>query len=104
VGDALPERYKVAVNTLLSEKYIDGLIIIQTLQTMTDPEEDAKVIIEAQKEYPDKPVICTYMGGHFTKAGIKLLERNSIPDYNDPKKAVMAMKALIDRYEYLKKK
>jgi acetate---CoA ligase (ADP-forming) len=104
VGDALPERYKIAVNTLLSENYIDGLIIIQTLQTMTDPEEDAKVIIEAQKEYPDKPIICTYMGGHFTRAGIKLLEKNSIPDYNDPKKAVIAIKALINRYEYLKKK
>ncbi len=104
VGDALPERYKVAVDTLLSEKYVDGLIVIQTLQTMTDPEEDANVIIEAQKKYPDKPIICTYMGGHFTKSGIRLLEKNYIPDYNDPKKAVMAMKSLIERFQYLKKK
>ena len=104
VGDALPERYKIAVDTLLSENYIDGVIIIQTLQTMTDPQEDASVIIEAHKHYPNKPIICTYMGGHFSEKGIKLLEENSIPDYNDPKKSVMAMKALISRYNYLKKK
>jgi len=104
VGDALPERYKAALEALLGENYVDGVIVIQTLQTMTDPEENANIIIEAHKKYPDKPIICTYMGGHFSEKGIKLLEENSIPDYNDPKKSAKAMKTLIDRYNYLKKK
>jgi len=104
IGDALPERYKIAVDTLLGESYIDGLLVIQTLQTMTDPEEDANVIIEAHKKYPNKPIVSTYMGGHFIDKGSKMLEQNNIPDYNDPKKSVRAMKALIDRFEYLKKK
>ena len=104
IGDALPERYKIAVDTLLSENYIDGILVIQTLQTMTDPEEDANVIIEAHKNYPNKSIISTYMGGHFIEKGSKMLEENNIPDYNDPKKSVRAMKALIDRFEYLKKK
>ena len=104
IGDALPERYKLAINTLLGEKYIDGVLIIQTLQTMTDPEEDANVIIEAHKKYPHKSIVSTYMGGHFIDKGSKMLEENGIPDYNDPKKSVRAMKALIDRYKYLNKK
>jgi len=104
VGDALPRRYEAALNVLLGENYIDGAIVIQTLQTMTDPEEDANIIIKAHEKFPDKPVISTYMGGHFSRKAIKLLEENKIPDFNDPKKSAMAMKILIDRYEYLKKK
>ena len=97
VGDALPERYEAAINTLLAEDYISGLIVIQTLQTMTNPEEDARIIIEASKKYPDKPILCVYMGGKYSARGARLLESNNIPDYNDLKKCAFAMKALIDR-------
>lgn len=102
VGDALPETYSAAINTLLSEDYISGLIVIQTLQTMTDSEKDAEVIIEARKKYPNKPIVCVYMGGKFSYRGVYLLEKNNIPDYNELKKAAKAMQALIKRAEYIK--
>ena len=94
VGDALPERYETAINILLSEKYIDGLIVIQTLQTMTQSEEDAKVIINAHRRFPKKPIVCVFMGGKYTAKGVALLRKNNISDYNDPLKAVKVMKAL----------
>ena len=103
IGDALPETYEAAINTLLKEKYIYGIIIIQTLQTMTNSEEAARIIIKAQQKHPDKPIICVYMGGKFSKRGRYMLEQNNIPDYNDPKKAVLAMKALIERGKNLTK-
>jgi len=101
IGDALPERYEAAINTLLGEDYISGLIVIQTLQTMTNPQEDARVIIEAHKKYPNKPIICVYMGGKFSKRGVMMLEAEGIPDYNDLRKAARAMWALIKRREML---
>ncbi|MFH1408353.1 MAG: CoA-binding protein [Nanoarchaeota archaeon] len=99
VGDALPDRYEAAIMTLLAEPYIHGMIIIQTLQTMTDPIEDAKVVIKAKKRFPKKPIICLYMGGFFTRKAGLLLEANRIPNMTDPKKAAMGMKALIQRGE-----
>ena len=95
VGDALPERYDSAVNTLLSESYVGGMIVIQTLQSITRPEEDAKVIIDARRKYPEKPIICVYMGGKFTQKSVDMLEAAGIPDYNDLRKAAMAMKCLM---------
>ena len=95
VGDALPERYQVAINALLEQSDIAGLIVIQTLQVMTDTKKDAKVIIEAKKRYPQKPIICCFLGGKLTKPGIDLLEKNKIPNYSDPKRAALAMRALI---------
>jgi len=97
VGDALPERYKQAIDTLIAEPYIHGLIVLQTMQTMTDPVKDAQVVVQAHRKHPDKPILCVYMGGRFTRAGIKYLETHRIPDYNDPKKAAKAMWALLQR-------
>ena len=95
VGDALADRYKLAINTLLKQKNIYGLIVIQTLQIMTKPLENAKIIIEAQKQWKDKPVVTVFMGGEGVKEAINLLENNKIPNYPDPKRAAMAIKALI---------
>ncbi|MFH1133179.1 MAG: CoA-binding protein [Nanoarchaeota archaeon] len=97
IGDALPERYDVAINTLLSEPYIQGLIVIQTLQTMTHPVDDAMIVINARKRFPKKPVVCLYMGGIYTREAGRLLEANGIPNMNDPRKAAVAMKALVER-------
>ena len=66
--------------------------------------EDALRVIEAKKKFPNKPILCTYMGGLYSKQGGRLLEANGIPDFNDIRKAARAMKALIDRAEVLKKK
>ena len=95
VGDALPDRYKLAINALLSQENIHGLIIIQTLQIMTRPLENAKIIIGAQKKWKNKPIITVFMGGKGVQKAIKLLEKNKIPNYPDPLRAVKAMKALI---------
>ncbi len=95
VGDALAERYEAAIDILLSEKYIGGLIVIQTLQSNTESEEDAKVVIRARRKYPQKPIVCVYMGGRFSQTAIDLLENARVPNYNDLKKAALAMKALL---------
>jgi acetyltransferase len=95
VGDALPNRYKVAIDTLLAQNNIYGLIIIQTLQIMTKPLENAKIIVEAHKKWKNKPIITVFMGGANVQKAIKLLEKNKIPNYPDPLRAIKAMKALI---------
>ncbi len=102
VGDALPEQYNAALQCLLEENYLHGIIVIQTIQAMTNPEENAKAVIEAHKKYPDKPIICVYMGGRFSQRGRMILEANKIPDYNDLRKSAVAMKALIERGKKVK--
>ena len=95
IGDALPDRYKVAIEGLLSQRDIYGLIVIQTLQIMTKPMKDAKIVIEARKKYPQKPIITIFIGGRRVMRAIKLLETNKIPNFEEPLRAVKALKALI---------
>lgn len=94
VGDALPERYKIALDTLLSEDYIHGLIVIQCITTMTDSLEDARIVLEARRKFPEKPIVCVFMGGKYTAEGVKLLLKHGVPEFNDPRKAAQAMAAL----------
>ena len=92
VGDALADRYSLAVNSLLKQKDISALMVIQTLQIMTEPIKNAKILVEAKKKYPGKAIVAAFMGND--RRAIGILEKNKIPNYSDPLRAVKALKAL----------
>ncbi len=102
IGDALHDRYVVSINALLAQEDIYGLIVIQTLQTMTESILDAEAVIDAKKKFSKKPIITSYMGGKFTRRAIEILEANNVPDFNNPYKSAVVMKALIERGKWLK--
>ncbi|MBP6890729.1 CoA-binding protein [Candidatus Parcubacteria bacterium] len=95
LGDADPSRYQTALNEILKQHDVYGVIVIQTLQMMTNPLENAKVIIDAKEKFPNKAIICSFVGGHLIQNSIDLLEENNIPNYTDPRRAVIAMNSLI---------
>ncbi len=97
LGNALSDQYQSGIEDLLGRKDVHGLIIIQTLQIMTEVEKNAKIIIRASKKWLDKPIVCSFLGGKLTKPGIDILENNKIPNYNDVAKAVQAMDSLINK-------
>jgi len=95
IGDADSQRYEEAIFSLLKKKNISGMLVIQTLQIMTDPIENAKIIIRAKKAFPGKTIITCFLGGKLSKRGVDLLEKNKIPNYPDVKRALKALKILI---------
>jgi acetyltransferase len=95
LGDADAIKYESAIFESLRQHDIYGVIVLQTLQIMTNPLENAKRIIEIKKKFPNKAIICSFVGGHLTRNSIDLLEQNNIPNYTDPKRAVKAMESLI---------
>jgi len=95
IGDALSYRYKAGIDTLLSQRNVNGILVIQTSQIMTESEKNAKIVIEASKKYPRKAIVACFMGGKIAGLGINILEKNYIPNYSDPKRAVRALKGLI---------
>jgi acyl-CoA synthetase (NDP forming) len=96
LGDALSDRYELAMEALLEQKDIAGLIVIQTIQVMTEIEKNAVAIIEASGKY-QKPILALTLGGLVAGLGFKILSQHKIPCFSDPKTAVLAMKALIER-------
>ena len=106
LGDASPDRFAFALETVLQDPNVDGVIYLVTPQSVTDPKGTANVAIEHAIK-SDKPIICSFFGGTRCGAAERILQDNKVPTYIYPKRAVKSMKILYDysiikEQEYLK--
>lgn len=95
LGDDTPKRYQVAIKAILEQKNIYTLVCIQTLQAMTNSFENAKILVEAKKEFPQKAIISCFLGGPTIKKAVNFLEKHKIPNFSELKEAAIALRALI---------
>jgi acyl-CoA synthetase (NDP forming) len=97
IGDAVSARYEAGIRSLLEQENISGLLIMQSMQIMTEPLENAKIIVELNKKFPKKAIVCCFAGKKLVAEAIEYLEKNKIPNYADPYRAVKALNNLIKR-------
>lgn len=90
IGDAKADRYSSAVRTVMEDDNVDMGLVILTPQSMTDIEETA-LIVPAATEGIDKPVVCAFMGVRDVAAGVEILNRHGIPNYQFPEDAVKTL-------------
>ncbi len=93
LGDALADRYKFALEKVVADPNVDGLIVIVTPQAMTDIEGTAHALVTVAKQSA-KPVLGCFMGEYRMKAAISILQQNSIPNYPFPERAARAFAAM----------
>lgn len=93
LGDALPDRYAVALEAVLKDPNVGGVMVILTPQVMTQIEETARVVGEIASRY-DKPVLGCFMGRATTERGAQILREHGIPNYEVPERAVAVFKAM----------
>ena len=96
IGDASFKQYQIGIEALLSQKDIYGLIVIQTLQSMTNSRRNAEVVVWAKKKWKEKPIVCCFLGGEGIKEGAEVLAKHKIPNYSELKRAAKAMWSLIE--------
>jgi len=95
LGDARADRYEQAVQLVLDDPNVDGLVVIVTPQAMTEIEKTAYAVGRmAQKS--DKPVLGCFMGEARIEAGIEVLWEHGVPNYPFPERAAKALAAMSD--------
>ncbi len=99
-GDADAERYKFALDAVLQDKNVDGVIAILTPQAVTRVDETAHAIADVVQEH-DKPVLGCFMGQNTALIGIEILRDHMIPNYPYPERVVDAMRAMVERWRWL---
>lgn len=99
-GDADAERYKFALDAVLQDKNVDGVIAILTPQAVTRVDETAHAIADVVQEH-DKPVLGCFMGQNTAQIGIEILRDHMIPNYPYPERVVDAMRAMVERWRWL---
>ena len=102
LGDAEPDRYKLAAALALEDPNVHSLVVLLTPQAMTDSMETAKNLIEVSKKYPEKPIVTVFMGGNWVVNASKYLKKKGIPCFNFPEKGIKTLNALYQRARYLK--
>ncbi len=95
LGDANPDRFRFALEIVLKDPNVDGVIYLVTPQSVTDPEGTANVAIELATK-SEKPVLCSFFGGTRFEGAERLLAEKRVPNYLYPKRAVKSMKRLYD--------
>ncbi|MBI4530475.1 MAG: CoA-binding protein, partial [Candidatus Latescibacteria bacterium] len=93
IGDAQSDRYRVALEGVLADEGVDGVIVILTPQNMTDIEAIAGVVWETSQHFP-KPVIASFMGLYDVSQGVKVLREHGIPHYPFPESAARSLAAM----------
>jgi acetate---CoA ligase (ADP-forming) len=90
LGDALADRYANAIDAVLGQHDVHGLIVILTPQIMTQIHETAETIGRLSATHK-KPIICSFMGGCNIVEGEKVLNMYKIPSYRFPERAIKAL-------------
>ena len=93
LGDARADRYGTAIETVLKDPGVDGVLVVLTPQTSTEIAATAQALVDVSKG-TDKPVMGCWMGKQEVAAGIEILSGNHIPNYPFPERAVAAFGAM----------
>ena len=103
IGDATRDRYENALEAVIKDNGVDGVLMILTPQSMTDAIGTAEAIVNIYKR-TKKPITCSFMGVVDVSAGVKHLQENHVPVYRFPENAARAMGTLYEATRWLKRR
>jgi acetyltransferase len=83
LGDAGPTRFSKVVQLVGSDPATDGVLVVLTPQSMTNPTATAELLGQSAKALK-KPILASWMGGTAVAAGRDLLHQAGIPVFDFP--------------------
>ena len=93
IGDASPERYRVALDACLADPEVNGVLVIFAPLGFGEPTLTAEQVIEAMKKNK-KPVIVSWMGGNRVAEAQALFAEYHVPHFESPEVAIEAFSFL----------
>jgi len=93
LGDALADRYAMAIEAVLADPNVSALLVVLTPQTMTQIPETAEALGRLSKQY-GKPCFGAFMGDAAIKKGVEVMREYLVPNYQVPERAVAAIAAM----------
>lgn len=87
VGDSDPERYAAALDALLGDEEVDGVLCLLSPQAMTQPTLVARHVI-ALKAKTDKPLLTCWLGDDVCREAREEFRLAGIPSLRTPEVAV----------------
>ncbi|MHC4741222.1 MAG: acetate--CoA ligase alpha subunit [Planctomycetota bacterium] len=95
LGDALADRYEFAIDVVMDDPNVDAVLVLLTPQAMTEAAKTAEAIVKVSREKPNMPVLACFLGATKVLDGVRILQREGIPQYDSPESAVDALEAMV---------
>ena len=97
LGDALADRYQESLDFVHSLANVKTILLIESMQMMTEPVKTAKIIIRWKNKYSDKKIIPVFLGeNEKMKKARKILLASKIPVFRKLELAVLALKNILE--------
>jgi acetate---CoA ligase (ADP-forming) len=100
LGDAGPDRYKIAIQTVIQDPGIDALLVILTPQAMTRAEDVAAAVVESTKGVK-MTLLSIFMGGPEVSRAEEVLNASGIPNFEFPEEAVDTLRCMKEYTDFL---
>ena len=100
-GDATVERYQKALDIVLNDKNVSGVVVIALMQIPTLTDDIVDVLRDAKAH--GKPIVVCSAGSDYVIERNKKLEMYGIPVYPTPERAVKALSVLYKYGKILKR-
>jgi acetyltransferase len=94
LGDAQPDRLGKALQLVVADSNVDGVLVVLTPQAMTDPIGSAIRVADIAATTRE-PILAAWMGGRIVEPGRQILNQAGIPTYDSPDRAVRAFTYLV---------
>ena len=106
LGDAREDRYRTALEGVLGDDHVDGVIVISTPQLMTNLAAIAATVAEVTPAYHKPTLVCQMALGEIEET-LAIWSKAKLPHYHFPEEAVRSLGAMAryaanihrDRYE-----
>ncbi len=99
VADADVAAYEKAIDTMMNDDGIDGIIV--NVLTQTPPiDERILLVLGRANDLKKKPMAVIMVGGAYSENYLRNLEGRGVPGYNSPKAAVKAMERFVTYSRY----
>jgi acetyl coenzyme A synthetase (ADP forming)-like protein len=95
LGDATPDRYRFALETVAIDPNVDGLLAMLVPQAVLDIAAMAEAVVDLA-EHTHKPLLACFMGEKRMAPGAEILMAHDVPNYLFPERAAHAFRAMAD--------
>ena len=98
LGDADSLRYKKSLEFVLDDPKISSVLVLLTLQSMTDVENIAKIISDLKSKYKNKFICTCFLGGRGLSAAKKILADNLVSNFDSVEEAISVLSKTLNYY------
>jgi acetyltransferase len=95
VGDAPADRYAAALDLVMQDKGVDGVVVLNSPTAVAAPGDAARAVAEVIERRSQPTVLTSWLGDRAAQEARQLFAEHRIPTYDTPEDAVSAFMQMV---------